>query len=36
MKTLVITGGTDGMGKAIAGTYLDRGDTVVIVGRDRE
>ncbi|MFC4012294.1 SDR family NAD(P)-dependent oxidoreductase [Nonomuraea purpurea] len=34
MKTLVITGGTDGMGRALARTYLDRGDTVVIVGRD--
>ncbi|MFG1703975.1 SDR family NAD(P)-dependent oxidoreductase [Nonomuraea sp. M3C6] len=33
-KTLVITGGTDGMGKALARTYLDRGDTVVVVGRD--
>ncbi|MFI7704383.1 SDR family NAD(P)-dependent oxidoreductase [Nonomuraea sp. NPDC049480] len=34
MKTLVITGGTDGMGRALARTYLDRGDTVVVVGRD--
>ncbi|MEV0387626.1 SDR family NAD(P)-dependent oxidoreductase [Nonomuraea sp. NPDC050643] len=33
-KTLVITGGTDGMGKALARAYLDRGDTVVVVGRD--
>ncbi|WP_371782791.1 SDR family NAD(P)-dependent oxidoreductase [Streptosporangium subroseum] len=36
MKILVITGGTDGMGKALAHTYLQRGDTVVIVGRDAE
>jgi NAD(P)-dependent dehydrogenase (short-subunit alcohol dehydrogenase family) len=35
MKTLVISGGTDGMGKALARTYLDRGDTVVIIGRDK-
>ncbi|WP_405794589.1 SDR family NAD(P)-dependent oxidoreductase [Streptomyces sp. NBC_01506] len=34
MKTLVITGGTDGMGRALARDYLRRGDTVVIVGRD--
>ncbi|MEV0248770.1 SDR family NAD(P)-dependent oxidoreductase [Nocardia sp. NPDC050712] len=32
MKTVVITGGTDGMGKALALTYLRRGDRVVIVG----
>lgn len=36
MKTLVITGGTDGMGKALARTYLNRGDTVVIIGRNKE
>ncbi|MEU7829131.1 SDR family NAD(P)-dependent oxidoreductase [Nonomuraea sp. NPDC049129] len=35
-KTLVITGGTDGMGKELARTYLRRGDTVVIVGRDKD
>jgi NAD(P)-dependent dehydrogenase (short-subunit alcohol dehydrogenase family) len=34
VKTIVISGGTDGMGKAIARTYLDRGDTVVVLGRD--
>ncbi|MGN9840848.1 SDR family NAD(P)-dependent oxidoreductase [Nonomuraea sp. H19] len=34
MKTVVITGGTDGMGKALARTYVERGDTVVTVGRD--
>lgn len=32
MKTIVITGGTDGMGKALALSYLRRGDRVVIVG----
>jgi Dehydrogenases with different specificities (related to short-chain alcohol dehydrogenases) len=36
MTTLVITGGTDGMGRALARVYLDRGATVVIVGRDPE
>ncbi|MFI6387200.1 SDR family NAD(P)-dependent oxidoreductase [Nonomuraea sp. NPDC050540] len=36
MKTLVITGGTDGMGRELARTYLRRGDTVVIVGRDKD
>ncbi|MEV4626908.1 SDR family NAD(P)-dependent oxidoreductase [Micromonospora sp. NPDC049523] len=34
MRTIVISGGTDGMGRALASTYLGRGDTVVIVGRD--
>ncbi|MEU4696058.1 SDR family NAD(P)-dependent oxidoreductase [Nonomuraea dietziae] len=33
-KTIVISGGTDGMGRALAATYLDRGDTVVVIGRD--
>ncbi|NNH75164.1 SDR family NAD(P)-dependent oxidoreductase [Nocardia uniformis] len=32
MQTVVITGGTDGMGKALALTYLRRGDQVVVVG----
>lgn len=32
MKTIVITGGTDGIGRALAQTYLGRGDQVVIVG----
>ncbi|WP_218002944.1 SDR family NAD(P)-dependent oxidoreductase [Nocardia asiatica] len=34
MKTAVITGGTDGMGKALALTYLRRGDQVVVIGTD--
>ncbi|MFD4829391.1 SDR family NAD(P)-dependent oxidoreductase [Streptomyces uncialis] len=34
MKTYVITGGTDGIGGAIARAYLDRGQEVVVVGRD--
>jgi NAD(P)-dependent dehydrogenase (short-subunit alcohol dehydrogenase family) len=34
VKTLVITGATDGMGRALAETYLRRGDTVVAIGRD--
>ncbi|GCD35795.1 PPOX class F420-dependent enzyme [Streptomyces chrestomyceticus JCM 4735] len=33
MKTYVITGGTDGIGKALAHTYLGRGHEVVVVGR---
>ncbi|MGC4991394.1 SDR family NAD(P)-dependent oxidoreductase [Nocardia salmonicida] len=32
MKTVVITGGTDGMGKALALTYLERGEQVIVVG----
>lgn len=35
-KTYVITGGTDGIGKAVADTYLDRGQEVVVVGRSVE
>lgn len=36
MKTLVITGGTDGMGRALALAHLERGDNVVVVGRSAE
>lgn len=36
MKTYVITGGTDGIGKAIAHTYLERGEEVVVVGRNTD
>lgn len=32
MRTLVITGGTQGIGRALAGHYLSRGDSVVVVG----
>ncbi|NKI40946.1 SDR family NAD(P)-dependent oxidoreductase [Streptomyces physcomitrii] len=33
MRTYVITGGTDGIGRALADTYLERGQQVVAVGR---
>ncbi|MFD8099461.1 SDR family NAD(P)-dependent oxidoreductase [Nocardia fluminea] len=36
MKTVVITGGTDGMGKALALTYLGRGEQVVVVGTNAQ
>lgn len=36
MKTVVITGGTDGMGKALALTYLRRGERVVVVGTNAQ
>ncbi|MGG2461070.1 SDR family NAD(P)-dependent oxidoreductase [Streptomyces sp. RGM 3693] len=36
MKTYVITGGTDGIGKALALRCLGRGDEVVVVGRSGE
>ncbi|MFD4401411.1 SDR family NAD(P)-dependent oxidoreductase [Nocardia sp. NPDC058499] len=35
MRTIVITGGTDGMGRALARHYLAAGDRVVVIGRDR-
>ncbi|MEV0645795.1 SDR family NAD(P)-dependent oxidoreductase [Phytomonospora sp. NPDC050363] len=35
MATIVITGGTDGLGRALALHYLDAGQTVVVVGRSR-
>ncbi|MFB7278734.1 SDR family NAD(P)-dependent oxidoreductase [Streptomyces hydrogenans] len=34
MSTLVIAGGTDGIGKALAERRLDGGDTVLVIGRD--
>ncbi|MEE4545910.1 SDR family NAD(P)-dependent oxidoreductase [Streptomyces sp. V4-01] len=34
MKTIVIAGGTDGIGKALAATRLEGGDTVVVIGRN--
>ncbi|WP_030666887.1 SDR family NAD(P)-dependent oxidoreductase [Streptomyces rimosus] len=33
-KTLVVTGGTDGLGKALADAYLRRGHEVLVVGRN--
>ncbi|GHG83301.1 SDR family NAD(P)-dependent oxidoreductase [Streptomyces griseocarneus] len=36
MRTIVIQGGTDGMGRALALDYLRRGEQVVIVGRNAE
>lgn len=36
MKSFVITGGTDGIGRALALTYLGRGDEVVVVGRSAD
>jgi len=34
VKTIVIAGGTDGIGKALADTRLAVGDTVVVIGRN--
>ncbi|WP_280435535.1 SDR family NAD(P)-dependent oxidoreductase [Nocardia carnea] len=35
MRTIVITGGTDGMGAALTRHYHAAGDRVVVIGRDR-
>ena len=35
MRTVVITGGTDGMGAALARHFLTAGDRVIIIGRSR-
>ncbi|MEG3632572.1 SDR family NAD(P)-dependent oxidoreductase [Micromonospora palythoicola] len=35
MRTLVITGGTQGIGKALAQHYLTRGDRVVVIGTNQ-
>ncbi|MFM9441703.1 SDR family NAD(P)-dependent oxidoreductase [Streptomyces acidiscabies] len=34
MKTIVVTGGTSGIGEALAHTYLGRGDQVVVLAPD--
>ncbi|SDD38569.1 short chain dehydrogenase [Glycomyces harbinensis] len=34
MKTIVITGGTSGIGQALATAYRDRGEQVVVIGPD--
>ncbi|MEV6769330.1 SDR family NAD(P)-dependent oxidoreductase [Nocardia sp. NPDC051030] len=34
MKTIVITGGTAGIGRYLADTYVRRGDRVVVIGRN--
>jgi NAD(P)-dependent dehydrogenase (short-subunit alcohol dehydrogenase family) len=34
MKTAMITGGTDGIGRALATALLEQGHTVLVVGRD--
>ncbi|WP_158891709.1 SDR family NAD(P)-dependent oxidoreductase [Amycolatopsis anabasis] len=36
MATVVISGGTDGIGRALAARFLRGGDTVVVLGRSRE
>ncbi|MBM7786606.1 SDR family NAD(P)-dependent oxidoreductase [Tenggerimyces flavus] len=36
MRTIVITGGTDGIGRALAAHYLRAGERVVVVGRSRQ
>ena len=34
MRTIVVSGGTSGIGEALASTYLDRGDQVIVIGPD--
>lgn len=36
MRNIVITGGTDGIGRALALTYSSRGDRVLVIGRSEE
>lgn len=35
MKTVVVTGGTDGMGAALVRQFLTAGDRVIVIGRSR-
>jgi len=34
LRTIVVSGGTSGIGEALAYSYLDRGDQVVVIGPD--
>lgn len=36
MKTILITGGTDGIGKGIANHLLENGDSVIVIGSSEE
>ncbi|MGF9936316.1 SDR family NAD(P)-dependent oxidoreductase, partial [Paenibacillus ehimensis] len=36
MKIIVITGGTDGIGKGLAMDFLKKGNTVVVIGRNHQ
>lgn len=32
MKTILVTGGTDGVGRGVADHFLKKGDRVIVVG----